>query len=164
MPRPNGKGSGGGAVPRNRPAAEAWEALFRAQVTVMRRLRRGHGTGPVSMGEYDVLYNLSLQPGRRARLRDLNELILLSQPSLSRMIERMEADGLVERSPDPCDRRGTVVALTGHGLEMQRIVGRAHVRLISTYVGGALSPEELRTLRRLCDKLRLAQADLPDPD
>lgn len=148
-------------MPRNKLAAEAWEALFRSQVAVMRRLQRKHRADGLPIRDYDVLYNLSLQPGRRLRLRDLNQHILLSQPSLSRLVERMEADGLVSRCADPDDRRGTVIELTAAGLELQRSIGREHVRAIGDYVGSVLSAEELRTLRDLCDKLLHAQPRLP---
>jgi DNA-binding MarR family transcriptional regulator len=149
-------------VPRNKLATEAWEALFRAQVTVMRRLNKHHRRSGLPVREYDVLYNLSIAPGRQLRLRDLNEQILLSQPSLSRLVERMEADGLVSRCGDPSDRRGTVIRLTEDGLQVQRAFGLQHVRVIGEYVGNALTAEELRTLRTLCDKLRHAQAHLPE--
>jgi DNA-binding MarR family transcriptional regulator len=149
-------------VPRNKLATEAWEALFRSQVTVMRRLHRHHRGAGTPMREYDVLYNLAIQPGRQLRLRDLNEHILLTQPSLSRLVERLEADGLVSRCSDPNDRRGTVIRLTEAGLQEQRRLGREHVRALGEYVGGALTAEELQTLRNLCDKLRHAQAHLPD--
>jgi DNA-binding MarR family transcriptional regulator len=105
---------------------------------------------------------LSRCPEKRARLRDLNREVLLSQPSLSRMVERMETAGLVAREPDRADGRGTVVVLTDAGIEMQRTVGRRHAASIRRYVGPALSDDELRTLQDLCDKLRLAQESIPD--
>jgi DNA-binding MarR family transcriptional regulator len=149
-------------VSRTRLAAESWEALFRAQVTLVRRLAEDDVWDPISMREYDVLFTLSRRPDGRARLRDLNREILLSQPSLSRMVERMAESGLVSREPDRADRRGTVVALTEAGHRMQRRIGRRHAASIRHYVGPALDDDELRTLQALCDKLRLAQADIPD--
>ena len=145
-----------------RLAAEAWESLFRAQVTVMRRFSRDDLWAQLSMREYDVLFTLSRCGPRPVRLNELNEHILLSQPSLSRMVERLEAAGLLQREPSNDDRRGTVISLTPEGAEIQRRIGRQHVRTIGRYVGEALDDDELRTLRHLCDKLRHAQQDIPD--
>ena len=137
-----------------RVAAEAWESLFRAQVTLMRRFENGGDFAPLRSREYDVLFTLSLAEGGRMRLRDLNEQIFMSQPSLSRMVERLEVRGLVRRDPAPEDARGVVVTLTDEGAAMQRHVGRQHVRSIRRYVGGALNEDELRTLTDLTTRLR----------
>ena len=145
-----------------RLAAEAWESLFRAQVTVMRRFSRDDVWAQLSMREYDVLFTLSRFGPRPIRLNELNEHILLSQPSLSRMVERLEAVGLLRRGPSNDDRRGTVISLTPDGAEIQRRIGRQHVRTIGRYVGEALDDDELQTLRDLCDKLRHAQQDIAD--
>lgn len=155
--------AGDGAGPDVRASAEAWEALFRAQVTLVRRFARDDVWGDLSMREYDVLFTLSRAPGRALRLRELAGSSLLTQPSLSRLVDRLEADGLVRRGPVEGDRRGTAVHLTDAGARTQRDVGRRHVRSIAALVGGALEPDELATLERLCTKLRDAQRDLPDP-
>jgi DNA-binding MarR family transcriptional regulator len=149
-------------VARLKLATSAWESLFRAQVSVIRRLNTKARAYDLPMREYDVLYNLSRFPGGRLRLHELNEHILMDQSSLSRLVERMAADGLVARLPDPGDRRGTVVELTERGAAEQRRVGAQHVAAIGKFVGGALTADELRTLQRLCDKLRTAQESIPD--
>ena len=74
---------------------DAWEALYRAQVAVMRRLNAEFPDDEVSLTEYDVVFNLYRQPGRAARIRDLNRLLLLSQPSVSRLLDRLVARGIV---------------------------------------------------------------------
>lgn len=157
-------GSPGGATGGDlRASVAAWEALFRAQVTLVRRFARHDVWGGTSMREYDVLYTLSCAPGRALRLRELAGSSLLTQPSLSRLVDRLEADGLVRRGPVEGDRRGRAVHLTPAGLQRQREIGRRHARAIDALVGGALDADELATLERLCTRLRLAQADLPDP-
>ncbi|NYI57618.1 MarR family winged helix-turn-helix transcriptional regulator [Cellulomonas soli] len=153
-----------GEEPTTREAAEAWESLFRAQVALMRRFQRTDVWGDLSIREYDVLFTLAGCPGRTARLRELAESSLLTQPSLSRLVERLERDGLVRRGPVEGDARGVAVTLTADGERVQREIGRRHVRTIRALVGGALDAQELATLRALSDKLRLAQAGLPDPD
>lgn len=145
-----------------RESALAWESLFRAQVALMRRFQREDVWGDLSIREYDVLFTLAGQPERSARLRDLAESSLLTQPSLSRLVERLEQDGLVRRGPVAGDARGVLVTLTDRGLQVQREIGRRHVRSIHRLVGGALDAQELAELRRLTDKLRAAQAAIPD--
>jgi DNA-binding MarR family transcriptional regulator len=137
-----------------RLAAEAWESLFRTQVALMRRFEDDGDFAPLRPREYDVLFTLSRAEGRRLRLRDLNDQVFMSQPSLSRMVDRLERRGLVGREPAPDDARGIVVSLTEDGLALQRQVGRQHVRSIARYVGGALDEDELRTLTELTSKLR----------
>ncbi|RXR26781.1 MarR family transcriptional regulator [Oerskovia turbata] len=147
-----------------REAAEAWESLFRTQVALMRRFQADDIWDELTMREYDVLFTLAACPGGGTRLRDLNEHVLISQPSLSRMAERLEQRGLVERVPAPDDARGTIVRLTPEGARLQKEIGRRHVRTISAYVGGALDADELATLKGLLDKLRGAQGDIPARD
>jgi DNA-binding MarR family transcriptional regulator len=135
-------------------ALEAWESLFRAQVSVLRRLNAEFPTAQISFNEYDVLFNLSLQPARELRIRDLNRQVLLTQPSVSRLIDRLAIRGLVSKHADPTDARGTVVQLTAEGHRLFRAVHVVHAKSIREHVGTAMSADELRQLRVLSDKLR----------
>ena len=145
-----------------RLAVETWESLFRAQVTIMRRLQSDPVWDGLTLREYDVLFSLTKGPDEGMRLRDLNVYILLSQPSLSRMVDRLATRGLVDRTSAPDDARGTLVRLTPAGRSLQRATGRAHARAIATYVGGALDDDELATLGALLERLRAAQSTIPD--
>ena len=136
-------------------AVTAWEALFRAQVSVMRYLNSEFPTGELSLNEYDVLFNLSRQPERRIRIRGLTEQLLVTQPSISRMVDRLAARGLVEKREDPSDARGVIVQLTELGFNSFRRVARGHMKSIYNRVGTNLTDDELVTLTQLCDKLRL---------
>ncbi|WFR66727.1 MarR family winged helix-turn-helix transcriptional regulator [Curtobacterium flaccumfaciens] len=137
-------------------AVAAWEALFRAQVTVMRALNAEFPGGEISFNEYDVCFNLSTQPGRRCRMRELTGHLLLTQPSVSRLVDRLTARGIVEKQPDPTDARGVIVALTPHGFDVYRSVAVQHAQTIADQVGAGLDDDELRTLTELCTKLRTA--------
>lgn len=139
-------------------AVAAWEALFRAQVAVLRRLNQEFPTGEISFNEYDVLFNLARQPERALRIRDLNRHLLLTQPSVSRMVDRLVSRGLVSKESDPGDGRGTFVCLTDEGFSLFRKVAVAHADSIARHVGGALSQEELTQLAKLTAKLRASVA------
>ncbi|WP_100343593.1 MarR family winged helix-turn-helix transcriptional regulator [Compostimonas suwonensis] len=135
-------------------AVAAWESLFRAQVSVMRTLAAEFPTHEISFNEYDVIFNLSRQPNWRLRLRELNKHVLLTQPSVSRLIDRLAARGIVAKSIDPNDGRGTIVELTPEGFALFREVAFEHMGAISSRVGGSLTLEEMARLTELCDKLR----------
>ena len=136
-------------------AVDAWEALFRAQVSVLRQLNAEFPTDQLSFNEYDVLFNLSRQEGRRLRLRDLNKHLLLTQPSVSRLVDRLVERALVTKIADPGDGRGTIVCLSDAGHGLFRRVAVIHTESIWRRVGGSLSITELEQLTTLTDKLRL---------
>jgi DNA-binding MarR family transcriptional regulator len=135
-------------------AVSAWESLFRAQVAVMRSLSAEFPTRDISFNEYDVLFNLSRQPDRELRLRDLNKHVLLTQPSVSRLVDRLVARGLVAKCPEPNDGRGTIIRMTDAGFDLFRRVALEHMATITERVSGPLNEEELAQLTALCDKLR----------
>ncbi|GHD08333.1 MarR family winged helix-turn-helix transcriptional regulator [Zhihengliuella salsuginis] len=139
--------------PNVRETALAWESLFRCQVTIMRRLQTLPDFRELNMREYDVLFNLKRAPDCGLRLGDLNEHLLLSQPSLSRMIDRLVTRGLVARIADPADARAVLITLTEAGAEVQQRIGRAHVRHINEVMAEGLSRDELCQLRRLTQAL-----------
>ena len=151
-------GTSGPSMSSVRLAAETWESLFRAQVAVMRRLQSGPAFRNLAVNEYDVLFTLSRCPSGWLRLNELNDNVLLSQSSLSRLVDRLEKRGLVERTPAPDDGRGVLLKLTEEGAAMQKEIGREHVRDIAELVAPALTAAEQRELLRLTEKLR---ASLP---
>ncbi|MBI5159870.1 MAG: MarR family transcriptional regulator [Micrococcales bacterium] len=136
-----------------RDAVDAWESLYRASVAVQRFLAERF-PDDLGQSEYDVLVNLYRAPGRAARIRDLHRHLLLTQPSVSRLVDRMAARGVVRKCSDATDARGTVVLLTEEGERLFRRIGAEHARVISDRMLAALSPAELRQLRQLSDALR----------
>ncbi len=136
-----------------RSAATAWEALFRAQVTLMQKFEDAKDFAPLRSREYDVLFNLA-QLGGRARQWELNERLLISQPSLSRMLVRLQDAGYVRREASPSDGREVIVVLTDEGARLQTQIGRRHVRHIAALVDAALTEQEQEELAALATKLR----------
>jgi DNA-binding MarR family transcriptional regulator len=136
-------------------AVTAWESLFRAQVAVMRSLAANFPSKEISLNEYDVMFNLSRQPDRRIRLRDLNQHVLLTQPSVSRLVDRLVSRGYLHKHIDPADGRGAIIELTDAGLALFRRVAVAHMGSITERIGESLTQAELVQLAVLCDKLRI---------
>lgn len=128
----------------------------------MRRLRQDASFRKLSVGEYDVLFNLSRCPSGWTRLNELNHHLLISQPSLSRMAERLEKKGLIQRKPAPEDQRGVLLALTDEGRRLQREIGAEHVRSIHALLGPVLNEEEMEQLLKLTSKLQRGIEDSDD--
>jgi DNA-binding MarR family transcriptional regulator len=137
---------------RTRMANDAWEALFRAQATVYRELHAAEVWDPVSPTEYGALYALSKAPDG-LRITELGDDALLTQAGLSRLVARLEANGLVERVPDPVDGRAARIRLTAAGARAQRRVGLRHGRHVAQIMTRAFSPAELEQLRELSQHL-----------
>ncbi|WP_435213170.1 MarR family winged helix-turn-helix transcriptional regulator [Streptomyces sp. bgisy034] len=111
---------------------DQWRDLLalhaRTQCELDRALHR-HGLCASDFEVLDVLADGSARSGSALRVQEISERVHLSQSALSRLIARLEKDGLVERCMCPQDRRGVVVALTPRGralhgevLPMQRAV------------------------------------------
>jgi DNA-binding MarR family transcriptional regulator len=135
-----------------RLANNAWEALLSAHASLMKEFAAEDIWTEVSMREYDVLYTLS-KCDTPVRIGELHRNVLLSQPALSRMVDRLVERGLVERQADSADGRGVRLRLTEAGRNMQRRVGRRHARGVARAIIGTASPEELRQLETICRKL-----------
>lgn len=136
----------------SRLANEAWEALLTAHAVLMKRFAAEDIWGDVSMREYDVLYTLS-KCAEPIRLGELHRHVLLSQPALSRLVERLAERGLIERTADPSDGRGVRLSLTQAGRERQRLVGGRHAVSVARQVASRLTEAEMRQLQAICDKL-----------
>ncbi|MES1171027.1 MAG: MarR family transcriptional regulator [Actinomycetota bacterium] len=134
-----------------RLANDTWESVLTAHAVLMRRFAAAEIWERASMREYDVLYTLS-KCDEALRLTELGQHVLLSQPALSRLVDRLVERGLVFRCEDPADARAVRVSLTEEGREVQREIGRAHARDVSAAME-PLTTEELETLRTLTAKL-----------
>lgn len=142
-------------------ANDTWESLLTAHSALMKRLSAAERWTQVSMREYDVLYTLSKCDGA-LRVRELNEHVLLSQPALSRLVDRLVERGLVARESDPADRRGVRLSLTDAGRELQRRIGGRHAVDVARLVGSRLTVEEMQTLEALCRTLAADPGDAAD--
>jgi DNA-binding MarR family transcriptional regulator len=137
---------------RTRLANDAWEALLSAHARLMKQFAAEDIWQDLSMREYDVLYTLS-KSREPVRLGELHRHLLLSQPALSRMVDRLVDRGLIERRPDPADGRGVRLSLTDTGRDAQHQIGRRHARSVARAVGAELRPDELRQLATIGWKL-----------
>ncbi len=110
----------------------------------------------ITFGEFEVLAALlrSGPPYQMTPTR-LVDAVVLSSGAMTNRIDRVEALGLVERLPDPGDRRGTLVALTREGRQTVDAAVVAHLAN-EEHLLGALTSAERETLTRLLRKLLLS--------
>src|ERR1700722_10685253 len=131
------------------PANDAWEALLSAHAVLIKQFAARDSWAEISMREYDVLYTLSKCDGP-VRLGELNRHVLLSQPALSRLVDRLVARELIERRSDHADGRSVLLSLTPAGRELQHEIGQSHARDVASVMTAELSTGELRQLTQLC--------------
>jgi DNA-binding MarR family transcriptional regulator len=137
---------------RTRLANDAWEALLSAHARLMKQFAAEDIWQDLSIREYDVLYTLS-KCREPVRIGELHRHVLLSQPALSRMVDRLVERGFVERCPDPTDGRGVRLSLTEAGQDQQRQISRRHARSVARALTAELRPDELRQLATIGWKL-----------
>ena len=138
----------------------AWRGFIRAHSRVLTQLNReliDEEDLPVTW--YDVLVQLSEADGRRLRMHELADRVLLSQSGLTRLVDRMEDDGLVERVRCTEDGRGLFAQLTPDGLATLRRTYPTHLRGVREWFTDQLSDEEARVLARALS--RIADAGRP---
>jgi DNA-binding MarR family transcriptional regulator len=137
-----------------------WSAIVAIYQPVLRDvvadLEREAG---IDSGTYSVLAYLD-QAGGRLRLRELQDLMRVrySQPGLSRLVQRMENDGIVQRVVDPDDRRAAFVTLTRRG---RTHFGHAHdvyTAALDEHLGRGLAPVVARELAGALESLATDRA------
>lgn len=121
---------------------EAWAALLRAHAAVVTLLEREmQAARRLPLSWYDVL--LSLSTSRGLRMQDLAAAVVLSRTRVSRVVDELEAAGLVERRPNPDDRRSTLVAVTRKGRAELRAAAPVYLSGIRRHFTDLLTEDEL---------------------
>jgi DNA-binding MarR family transcriptional regulator len=107
----------------------------------------------LSFIEYHVLARLSENPGNTMRMSELAEVTDSSLSRLSHLIKRLERRDLVRREPDPTDGRYTNAILTEAGMRLLVDSAPAHVAKVRELVIDALTPDQLRRLRTISERI-----------
>jgi DNA-binding MarR family transcriptional regulator len=105
------------------------------------------------LSSYEVLLFLADAPEGRLRMSDLADGVLLSRSGLTRLVDRMERDGLLRRERCEDDARGFNAAITGKGRELFQRARRTHLDGVRERFLSRLSADELSTLAQLWEKL-----------
>lgn len=136
-----------------RLAIAAWESLFRAQHEVLGEISEDFSDEDLTQAEYDVMLTVARGEQNAARLRDVTANMLISQPSVSRLVDRMVTRGLITKCPDPDDGRGALVRATDAGLAAFRRIATRHGQSIAERMS-VLDDDELAQLHSITTKLR----------
>ncbi len=138
-------------VPRNK--LSAWVAFMYAYARVTRDLGGElDQTEHLSLATYDVLVQLS-EAGGSLRLRELLSRIIISQPGLSRRVDRLITAGLAQRRPDPSDGRGVIIRLTRSGRAALRVAAHVHMAGINREFAAIITDEEAAVLTAVFSRM-----------
>jgi DNA-binding MarR family transcriptional regulator len=129
-----------------------WRAFLQAHAFVTRRLEGEleKSTG-LSLAFYDVLVQLAVADGRRLRMKELADHVMLSRSGLTRLVDRMERAGLVSRNTCAADGRGTFAVMTEAGYRRLRDATPAHLDGVRRNFIEPLTSGELAGLAQLLE-------------
>ena len=135
----------------------AWRAFLNAHAAVIDAIERDlAAAGHVPLIWYDVLVALSEAPDHRLRLHELARAVVLSRSGLTRLVDRLEAAGLVQRERCADDRRGAFAVLTPEGRAAQLRAWPVYARGIAGHFAGYLDAAEARTLAAALERVYAA--------
>jgi DNA-binding MarR family transcriptional regulator len=131
-----------------------WRAFLEAHARIADvladELREEHD---LPLAWYDVLVQLSEAPDRQVRMQELAGAVLLSKSGLTRLVDRMEGEGYVDRVACADDRRGTYARLTDAGLDTLRRCAPAHVDGVSRHFATHIRDDEVAVVRAVLERI-----------
>ena len=138
----------------NEEELRAWRGLLRAHAALAKRmddvLEQAHG---IPLTSYEVLAVLERSPSGRMRMCDLASAIALSRSGLTRLVDRLERDHLLERCSCDHDARGSYACLTASGRAQLDAARSTHLAAVREHFLSRFSAQELRTLSELWERV-----------
>jgi DNA-binding MarR family transcriptional regulator len=129
------------------PRLDTWRAFLAAHALLTRRLDEDlRAEEGLTLGEYSALLQVAEAPGRSLRMNQLATGIFLSRSGVTRLIDRLEADGLIQRSTCTDDGRGALAVLTDAGLDRLRAAADTHLAGIAQYFLDVVPGADLEVL------------------
>jgi DNA-binding MarR family transcriptional regulator len=148
----------------------AWKAFLKAHTVITRALERQLiESQHLPLAEYDVLVQLSEADDGALRMSQLADRVLLSRSGLTRLVERLERHGLVERIDCSSDARGSYAVLTDLGKQRLREAAPAHIESVKALFADPLTDQQVVGLQQALELLAAAvpagcAAALPDAE
>jgi len=115
--------------------------------------RVAESRGGLPLGEHFLLVQIARGPDTGIRPTDLAERSLLTKSGVTRALDRLERDGLVERRVCPSDKRGWLVVLTPRGRRLLRRSAPSHIRAIAKHFAEPLTSDELAVLTTALERI-----------
>jgi DNA-binding MarR family transcriptional regulator len=135
-------------------ALDSWVRLLRGHASVTRaisaQLVAEHG---LTINDYEALLHLAKAEDGRMRRVDLAERLILTASGVTRLLDGLEAGGLVERASCASDRRVTYAVLTETGRTKLRESSKSHIADVRTFFEERYSGDELQQLADLLGRL-----------
>jgi DNA-binding MarR family transcriptional regulator len=132
----------------------AWRGFLRVHAALAKQLDAELAAEhDLPLSSYEVLITLQAAPGRRCRMAELADRVLLSRSGTTRLVDRLEKEGLLERDTCTSDGRGTFAVLTEAGDELLARARPTHLSGVRERFVGHFSPEELATLALWWDRV-----------
>lgn len=138
----------------------AWRAFLKAHATVVDRIDHDLAAEQrLSLSSYDVLIELYEAPDRRLRMHELAQRIVLSRSGLTRLVDRLETEGLLIRDRCGTDRRGAYAVITEQGIAALRKAWPIYAQGISRYFAQWLTQEEAQIFVAALERLLRASSE-----
>jgi len=133
----------------------AWRNFLTAHAALINQIERELAeAGVVPLSWYDVLFALYEAPDQRLRMNELASAIVLSRSGLTRLVDRLEAEGLLTRERSVSDRRGAFAVLTEKGVAAMRKAWPVYAKGIDEHYARFLSDEEARIMTEVFQRMR----------
>src|SRR5436309_9401599 len=136
------------------PGLRAWRGLLRAHACLVKRLdaelERCHG---LPMSSFEVLHHLASADDGRMRMRELAERAQLSRSGLTRLVDRLEREGLLNRCSCDHDARGAYACLTSAGRERLQEARSTQLAVVREHFMSLFSERELREMAAMWERL-----------
>ena len=125
----------------------AWRTFLKAHATLIDRIDHDLVAAKLPpLSTYDVLIELYEAPEHRLRMHELAERVVLSRSGLTRLVDRLEAEGFLIRDRSGTDRRGAYAVITEQGIAALRLMWPTYARGIAEYFAQPLTLEEAQLL------------------
>ena len=125
----------------------AWRGLLRTHAMLVKRLDAElEAEHDLALTSYEVLLHLHSAAEHKMRMCEVAESVLLSRSGLTRLVDRLEREGLVERASCPDDARGAFARLTDAGEQKFRAAQQTHLAGIRAHFLEHFGPDMLDTL------------------
>ena len=143
----------------------AWRGFLRVHSALAKaldaELQAAHG---VPLSSYEVLITLRSAPDRRLRMAELADRVLLSRSGMTRLVDRLEREGMLERDKCSSDARGYFAVLTSKGEALLAAARPTHLGGVRERFLGHFAADELATMAHWWDRLVPGAEDLSHLD
>ena len=121
----------------------AWAALLRTHAAVLPKLERALAKTGLPLTWYDVLLVVNAAPERKLRMTELGRQAVVSRERVSRVVSELEREGLMERRPNPDDKRSSFAAITAEGRKRLKSAAPTYLAAVAQHYLSHLTRDEI---------------------